>query len=221
VIHPFAELRVDGPARRTGYRREVTSASSLVDLRQCVLAVSVLDDVDVTPADDGVRLIGTPTLAVAWWEVRRALAGTDPLSHEGRLRLARWLRMRRQVADRSLDELAELARPVGRPVECDRHPGVDWVRCRVLGGALDLGIGFVGLDRARPEDVVVVPQGLLQAVGIDAEPWWPAAQDYLERMGDLAADRWQRAPDDVVRPMGDCDVVTLLGSVTFREAITS
>jgi len=214
------------PSRRVSGGRPgtvgvVIPAPATVALRQCVLAVSVLDDVDVAPADDGVRLPGHPTLDIAWWEVRRALAGTDPASTAGHRRLSRWLRLRRQVADRPLLELAELARPVGRPVECDQHPGLDWVRHRVLGGALDLGLGFVGLDRARPEDVVVVPQGLLAAAGIDTEPWWSPAQDYLERMGELAVVRWHREPDAVVRPMGDCDVVTLLGSVTFREAVTA
>lgn len=225
VIHPFA----DPPAgrvtrvseREPGTVGVVTPAPSIVDLRQCVLAVSVLDDVDLIPGDEGVQLLGTPALEVAWWEVRRALAGTDPASTAGHRRLARWLRLRRQVADRPLLELAELARPVGRPVECERHPGLDWVRHRVLGGALDLGVGFLGLDGARPEDVVVVPQGLLAAAGIDAAPWWAPAQDYLERMGELAVARWRRDPSAVVRPMGDCDVVTLLGSVTFRKAITA
>jgi hypothetical protein len=194
---------------------------TLVELRQCALAVSVLDDVDIEPGDDGLLLPGPPALEITWWEVRRALAGAQPGSGDGHRRLARWLRLRRILADLPHEQLAELARPVGRPVESERHPGLGWVRLRVLGGALDLGLGFLGLDDSRPDEVVVVPQPLLDVAGIDAGPWWTPAHDYLERMGELAAARWQRKPAEVVRPMGDCDVVTLLGSRTFRATVTA
>lgn len=194
---------------------------TVLQLRQCALAVSVLDDVDLVPGDDGLELTGPPPLDIAWSEVQQALDGIDPGTSRGHRRLAWWLQIRRAIADRPLAELAESARPVGRPVDCERHPGADWVRERVLGDTLDLGLGFVGLDRARPEGVTVVPPGLLCAAGVDATPWWDLAKDYLERMGSLAVERFRRAPDDVVRPMGDCDVVTLLGSVTFRDAIAA
>ena len=55
------------------------------------------------------------------------------------------------------------------------------------------------------------------AVGIDPMPWWPVALDYLERMGALAAKRLAANP--VLRPIGDCDVATLLGSRSLREAL--
>jgi hypothetical protein len=48
-------------------------------------------------------------------------------------------------------------------------------------------------------------------------PWWPVARDYLERMGAVAAQRLGDAP--LLRPIGDCDVVTLLASRTLREAL--
>jgi hypothetical protein len=35
-------------------------------------------------------------------------------------------------------------------------------------------------------------------------------------MGEMAIDRIKRTPTSPLRPMGDCDVVTLLGSRTFR-----
>lgn len=197
----------------------MTTEPTEVELRQCALAVSVLDDIDIEPAGDGLRLPGAPVLDVAWWEVRRALAGTAPTSTAGHRLLARWLHLRRRLAERTLPELAEMARPVGVPTGDSNHPGVGWVRMRVLGDTLDLGLGFIGLDPAAPDRVVVVPQGMLDAAGIAAGAWWPAAHGYLERMGALAAARWQRNPSDVVRPMGDCDVVTLLGSAALRAAI--
>jgi len=37
----------------------------------------------------------------------------------------------------------------------------------------------------------------------------------------MAAERMERTPNAPLRPMGDCDVVTLLGSMTFRAAIVT
>jgi hypothetical protein len=40
-------------------------------------------------------------------------------------------------------------------------------------------------------------------------------------MGALAARRWELDPACLLRPMGDCDVVTLLGSSTLRGALVA
>lgn len=178
--------------------------------------MSVLDDVDLIPLDDGVLLTGVEPVEVSWLELRRALAGSDLESDLARMRVRAYLTGRRIVADRHVDELRELARPAGLPVDHALHPGLDWVRDRVLGGAIDLGFGFVGVG-PDPDEVVIVPQGALDAAGVDPTPWWPAARDYLERMGAVAA---QRLTDlAMLRPIGDCDVVTLLGSRTLRVAL--
>ena len=89
----------------------------------------------------------------------------------------------------------------------------------MLGDALDLGFGFLGIDPADVDRVVPVPHELLRAAGVDPTPWWPTSVVYLERMGEMAAERMVRSPNAPLRPMGDCDVVTLLGSRTFRQAI--
>src|SRR3954452_3244797 len=136
-----------------------------VELRRLALAVSVLDDVDIVPLEDGLLLTGTDPIEVSWLELRRALAGADPESELARARVGGWLRGRRIAADRSEEELRLLARPVGLPVDHPLHPGLDWVRHRVLGDALDLGLGFVGVGR-DPDEVTVVPQGALDAAGI-------------------------------------------------------
>jgi hypothetical protein len=188
-------------------------------LKRCGLAIAVLVEIDVEPADDGLVVLGTPPVLVDWRSCRRALAGFDPESHEGRTRLARWLLRRRWVADHCYDDLAERARPIGLPVDHVLHPGLDWVRTRVLGDVLDLGLGFVGLQPGQPDRVILVPQGVLDACDLDGGQFWLRARSYLERMGELAAERWHRDRSAVVRPMGDCDVVTLLGSATFRTAI--
>jgi hypothetical protein len=188
-------------------------------LRRCALAVAVLHDLDILPGIDCIVLTGTPTVEVTWTECRRALGGVDPESDDGRHRLARWLMLRRWLADRPLGDLAERARPFGSPVESPLHSGLDWVRRRVLGDALDLGFGFVGLDPRDPDKVLPVPQRLLDSASISVDEWWPTAVVYLERMGQMATERMARNPKAPLRPMGDCDVVTLLGSMTFRTAI--
>ena len=189
------------------------------ELRRCALAVAVLHDLDVLPAIDGIVLTGTPTVEVTWAECRRALGGVEPETDDGRHRLARWLMLRRWLAERPLGDLAERARPYGTPVESPLHSGLDWVRRRVLGDALDMGFGFVGLDPRDPDKVLPVPQRLLESAAVNVDDWWPTAVVYLERMGRIAAERMERNPDAPLRPMGDCDVVTLLGSMTFRAAM--
>ena len=189
------------------------------ELRRCALAVAVLHDLDVLPAIDGIVLPGTPLVEVSWTECRRALGGVEPESDDGRYRLARWLLVRRWLADRPLGDLLERARPYGASVESPLHPGLDWVRRRVHGDALDLGLGFVGLNPRDPDRVVAVPQLLLDSAGVNADDWWPTAVVYLEQMGRMAAERIERRPEAPLRPMGDCDVVTLLGSMTLRVAM--
>jgi hypothetical protein len=190
-------------------------------LRRCALAVAVLHDIDVVPATDGIVLPGPPQIRVSWVECRRALAGADPESDDGRVRVARWFTMRRWLSDRPVEDLVERARPYGASVTSPLHPGLDWVRRRVLGDALDLGFGFVGIDPFDPDLVVPVPHALLRAAGIDPTPWWSTSVVYLEQMGEMAAQRLARSPKSPIRPMGDCDVVTLLGSRTFRQAIVA
>jgi hypothetical protein len=199
----------------------VVSWAEPAQLRRCALAVAVLHDVDIIPATDGVVLPGRPEVHVRWPECRRALAGTPVDSDAGRARLARWLLLRRAVADHSVDELSALARPWGTPVDSPLHPGMDWVRRRVLGDSLDLGFAFVGLDRSDPDRPVPVPAPLLKNARIDPTPWWSAATVYLERMGAMAVDRLNRSQPGPLRPMGDCDVVTLLGSMTLRAGIAN
>jgi hypothetical protein len=190
-----------------------------LQLRRAALAVAVLHDVDLDPAPGGVLLRGKRPLKVPWAECRRALAGADVESETGRRQLARWLRWRRWLSDHPLEVLAELARPFGVAVESEIHPGMDWVRRRVMGDTLELGLGFVGLDPRDPEAVHPVSQGVLQAAGVDPSPWWPTALIYLDRIGEMAGERALRFPTQPLRPMGDCDVVTLLASRLFRDAL--
>ncbi len=189
-----------------------------VALRRAVLAVYVVDDLDLLIDDQGV-LLTTPTARrVRWHEVAASVAGMDPESTIGRARVGAWLHGRRAVADHPVAVLADRARPVGLPVDHPLHPGPDWVCESVLGGALDIGFGFLGLG-GDPDDVVIVPPGALAAEGIDPAPWWPRARRYLEKMGMIAAARLTTGTQRELRPIGDCDVVTLLASRLLRRAL--
>lgn len=196
-----------------------------LELRRGVLAVSVLHDVDVEPARLGVRLPGEPAVWVSWTECRRALAGHDPESAAGRTRLASWLLARRWAADLvalgGREHLLLSLRPVGLPVAHLLHPGLGWVCERVLGDALDLGLGAVGLDPCDPDRVVLLPTDVLDASGIDAATAWGGAARELDRLGALAAERLRLDTKGVLRPLGDADVLTLLGSRTLRAALAA
>lgn len=190
-----------------------------VELRRGVLAVCVLHDLDIEPGKQGLTMPGDPDVFVSWSECKRALVGFHPESAEGHERLARWLLTRRWAADLPIDALRSRIRPLGLPIEHVLHPGLDWVMRRVLGDALDLGLGAVGLDPTDPDAVLPLPLPLLDDLGLDAEVEWLNAEAYLGRMGTLAAARLARSSRGLLRPMGDCDVVTLLGSWALRGAI--
>lgn len=190
-------------------------------LRLGALTVSVLYDVDLQPAEDGIVLTGPLPVTVSWAQCRQALAGHDPESDEGCRRLARWLVARRQIAHLAPGELAERVRPVGLPRGHTLHPGPAWVRDNVLGDALDLGLGIARVDRGAAHDVTVVPPDIWTAAGIDPALWWPRARGYLDAMCLLAVQRRAQAPRDVLQPMGDCDVVTLLGAKAYRTTLAA
>jgi hypothetical protein len=195
---------------------ELLHPPTSVELRRGALAVSVLHDVDLEPAPLGVVLSGEPTVWISWGECRLAFGVEHPESDTGRHRLARWLRARRWAADAGPVELADLLRPVGLPYDHALHPGRAWIRQRVLGNALHLGLGAAGLDPADPDGVVLLPPPALELAGVDADAAWLEATTYLEDMGRLAADRLTRDPKGHLRPIGDCDAVTLLGARSLR-----
>jgi hypothetical protein len=185
-------------------------------LRQLVFAVSVLQDLDLVPMDDGVLVASGRMLP--WECLEAALAGHDPAAPSSRTVLSGWLRAVQDLGWRSPDDLAARARPVGLPYGHVAHPGPTWIRTVVPGGAVHLGVGLLGLSK-DPDEVVVLGAGLLEACGHDPAAWWPQCVAYLEEMGELAAARHTLHPERPLRPMGDCDVVTLLGSAAFRRGL--
>lgn len=192
---------------------------SEADLRQCVLAVCVLEDVDLVPTEGGVLLPGTTGDVLVPWSLIDAAVGTyDPLAPEAREAASRVMRLTRELNARGDSELRDVLRPVGLPLGHPLHPGRTWVRHRVNGGALHLGLGLLGVD-GDPDRVTLPPRGLLELLGVDLGAAWDRCRHYLEEMGAVAAHRLERDPLAPLRPMGDCDVLTLLGSAVFRASL--
>ncbi|NAZ84331.1 hypothetical protein GTR02_21240 [Kineococcus sp. R8] len=196
-----------------------SSPPSLADralLRRGVLAVSVLDDVDVDLDDDGLWMPGCAPLS--WAEV--ALATTGPaVPGVGREDVVRFRVRDLLLAHRALHRQGARRVALGLPTTAVGHLGRAWRSTRVLGGAVDLGPGVV-VDWGNAERVLAVPAVSAAATG--ADPALTAAdRRHLEAMGALVVERLARDAghrgQDLLRPAGGCDVPTLLTSSTLRE----
>jgi hypothetical protein len=218
------------------YGGSVPASTKPLTLRQCALAVSVLADIDLSPDDSGVRIAGSPrdggradargAVLVPWAELAEALGGHDPLSPSGRRRAATLFRLCRILAEHdshpedAVAPIRHAARVLALPPGHALHPGPDWVVQRPRGGALDLGIGLLGLGD-HPDDAQPLPPSLARRLGLRPDQWWPDLSDHLERMGGLAATRIARDGRPVLRPVGGCDALTLLASAPLREQLAA
>jgi hypothetical protein len=189
-------------------------------LRRCVLAVSVLHDLDLAPADDGVRLPDANGVLVTWAMIAQ-VAGAEPGEEApARHRVAALLRLHRLVSelgDEAAAGVREALRLVALPPGHIDHPGPDWVVRRLPGGALDLGYGVYGL-LDEPDRCVPLAPSLTERLGLQGRDSWSAVREYTERMGTLAAARLARdGREGVIRPVGGCDVLSLMASRTLRR----
>lgn len=199
-------------------------------LRRTVLAVSVLDDVDLTPTDDGVLVHGARPAHLTWEELQLA-AGETP-GQPAHRRLSRLLRLHARacaLGDGAPEVLREQARLLALPPGHVAHPGAGWVLHRPMGGALECGLGLLGaLD--NPDEVVPLPPSLVRAAGVPAQVWWPGLVAHASAMGRLAVDRLRRDAQGprrrgtsaidhqlVLRPVGGVDVPTLLTTHVVRR----
>lgn len=182
-------------------------------LRRCVLAVSVIDDLDVDLDDDGVRMPGTAPLQ--WADLARVLGSGD--EDVARLRVSELLHAHLEL-HRSRARVVPLAVPVG----ADRHPEFGWAHREVLGGALHLGLGVV-VPFGKKERVLPVPVVSARVTGHGS--FTPGHADRLEELGGLVVERLLRDAgthqDGILRPVGGCDVPTLLCSARLREHLVA
>jgi hypothetical protein len=189
-------------------------------LKRALLSVTVYHQIDFRPADDGIVLEPGRPIPVSWAQCRQALGNLDPAHPIAPDLLARMLRSVITVSGLPDLLLAESARVVGLPVDHVLNPGLAWVVERVHGDVLDLGLGILGLDETDPRRVVLVPPVVWEILDADPLRWWRTAMLRLEEMGTVAASRLAREPD-ALRPIGDADALTLLGSRTFRSALAA
>ena len=189
-------------------------------LRRAVLAVAVLEDVDLEPSADGVTVpspSGAARVVVGWDRVRTAVGPHAPESALSRLRTATLLRTEALLADVVADpawagrHVRALALPAGHAV----HPGPGWASDAVLGGVLEVGLGLVDLPWAA-DGVVPLPPGAGRPAA-----WWSMARDHARRMGALAGARVGTRGDAVLRPVGGCDVLSLLATRSLRTVLAA
>jgi hypothetical protein len=189
-------------------------------LRRCVLAVSVLKDLDFAPDDAGVRLDGPHGSLVTWEQIARTIGPFPAEGPVARRRVEVLLRLFQIVDDlgpAAAQHLHAAARVVALPAGHAEHPGRDWVREPLRGNALELGIGVHGL-LGQPDLTVPVPPAVLAAIGVEPGVWWPRLREHAERMGALSAARLTRdGRQGLIRPVGGCDVLALLSSRTLRR----
>lgn len=204
--------------------------ADVVALRRAVLAVAVLDDVDVTPGDLGVTVPAAGRageVLVGWADVRDAVRAGAPGAPAVRARVAGLLRAAAHLSGAQPDDAwaQRHVRMLALPRDHVLHPGPAWVREQVLGGILDVGLGLVGLAAAAGADaaadtgpVVPLPPAL---AGRRSARWWPVAQAQGQRMGSLAAVRVTGSAPGVLRPVGGCDALTLLATRPLRAALAA
>jgi hypothetical protein len=203
-------------------------------LRRTVLAVSVLDDVDLTPGDDGVVVDGPRPAHLTWDELQDAAGDTS--GQAAHRRLSRLLRLHARacaIGDDAAAVLRDQARLLALPPGHAAHPGAGWVLHRPMGGALDCGIGLLGaLD--DPDEVVPLPPSLVRTAAVPVQVWWPGLVAHASAMGRLAVDRLRRDEQGprrrttsaidhqlVLRPVGGVDVPTLLTTHVVRRYLAA
>ncbi|MGL5828017.1 MAG: hypothetical protein ACRC0L_00425, partial [Angustibacter sp.] len=202
----------------------MTSAEQAPTLRRGVLAASLLHDLPLEVTALGVRTGPSwddraSWCSVPWPTLHEALNGAEPDSASGRLRLRDWLRAR-HAADQS--DLRQRVVALALPREHALHPGPTWGVEPIMGGVLDLGLGLRhpitdAAPRTPSEIITPLPTGATADIGLNTGPWWAPVLAHRDDMARLAVERLTRDGGSVLRPIGGCDVLTLLTSPILRR----
>lgn len=202
----------------------------IASLRRTLLAASVIDDIDVVPTDEGVILGGSVETYLTWHDIATAIGPHPPDSVIARVRLATTLRLHAWVqedAKRARAQVRVAARLLAMHPDHALHPGDSWVQERVLGGALDCGIGLVS-ESSDGADAVPLPPSVAEAAQISESILFADLRVHAHSMGQLVVARLHR--DDagarsrvgsenqaVLRPVGGLDVPSLLATAPVRS----
>lgn len=181
-------------------------------VRRAVLAVSVLEDLDLQPCKGGVLVrVGGRSGLASWADLhaaftREGLADTARLiefescpaqGHGARARLSEYLQLTAMLGDATGRERALAGlRLVALPADHELHPGPRWVRGAILGGVLELGSGVVDVLPGRA-DAVPLPAPIAAQLSLGGSSRWEVVVAHAEQMGRLVAKRLRR---DTNRP---------------------
>jgi hypothetical protein len=188
-----------------------------------VHAVAVFDGMGADPTEAGVPITpGRSGAVIGWPQIADVLGADDPLDQAPRLRLTALLMLHRQVAALGPDAaemIRQAARPLALPVGHPLHPGPGWVRERVPGDVLDLGLGVTGL--APEQDVLPLPRSVARAAGLDADAEWPRVRALGEEWCDVALSRLGSTDRSLVLAgAGGVDALTLIALPDARHRVS-
>ncbi len=176
-------------------------------LRRCLLAVTVLHDLDLEWESSGdsagggypdLTVVGEPPVLVPSARLRALLDGRDLEQPATVGFLARWLQLRRALESTPQTMIVEALRVVGLPVGHAQHPGPGWARVRVPGASLDLGLGLLpdlapGTVPAELTDAADLLGGTGPVPAVAAASPVPLPDGLLDEVGLDAAAVWPRA----------------------------
>lgn len=200
--------------------------------RQAVLAVTVLEGLDLLPTADGVVVPGPSDTLIDWADIDSCVqaAARDEDAHRLVSALIRLQVVVTDLGSHAMDTLSPSLRLLALPRDHVVHPGASWVRDTVLGGTLDLGIGIIDVVGRRTD---CVPLPAVVAKRLRAEEVWAAVRHHAEEMAQICASRLRRegvtpqtlsamrsrVPRGVLRPVGGVDVPSLMSTTTLRQEL--
>ena len=201
-------------------------------LRRACLAVSVLEDIDLTPAAEGVVVDGPRPAFLPWQVIADEVGDVDPETPAAHRRLSTLLGLHRMVAHtpQAGGVLTKTVRLLALPADHVFTPGSGWARETVLGGALLAG---VGLQDVLGEGTVPLPSSVAEAARLPVAELWGAAREHGDAMARLAVQRLERDPgstedqacvtarQSVARPIGGVDVLSLLATPGMRRYLAA